>query len=154
MNRENFKRVLDHIKTHPETWKQNEWHCGTSHCFAGHAQIMAGCKPNDATVRRDARVFLNLSSVDAKWLFSIIRKIEDFENMLSGKDGYDSDGYDSEGRDRAGYNHAGYDREGYNHEGYNHEGRNREGRDCKGYDREGYDCEGLDKNNQPKPGRG
>ena len=42
MNVENFKRVLGHIKAHPETWNQGEWHCGTAHCFAGHAQIMSG----------------------------------------------------------------------------------------------------------------
>jgi hypothetical protein len=36
-----LQQVLTHIEENPETWKQSDWHCGTSHCFAGFAQMFA-----------------------------------------------------------------------------------------------------------------
>jgi len=165
-NRENFERVLNHIKAHPETWKQSKWHCGTSHCFAGHAQIMAGNAPNNKTVRRDARIFLGLTRYEADRMFASSRSIADFEAFLSdgynraGHDraGYDRDGYnradyDRAGYNRAGYDRAGYDRDGYNRDGYDRAGYNRAGYDRAGYNRDGYDRDGLDCDNAPRPAR-
>lgn len=34
-------QVLETIEAHPETWKQDVWTCGTAHCFAGHAALIA-----------------------------------------------------------------------------------------------------------------
>lgn len=34
-----FEEVLNYIKEHPSEWDQNVWHCGTSHCMAGHLQV-------------------------------------------------------------------------------------------------------------------
>lgn len=39
MNRKNFKIVLDQITNHPEGWTQTHWHCGTTHCFMGWAEL-------------------------------------------------------------------------------------------------------------------
>jgi hypothetical protein len=82
-NIENLKRVIAHIEAHPETWRQDSGHCGTTHCFAGHAQIMSGCKANDETARRDARVFLDLSLGDADYLFSANRTLADFHAFIN-----------------------------------------------------------------------
>jgi hypothetical protein len=33
--------VLDEVEKNPDHWYQGEWHCGTSHCFAGFAELQA-----------------------------------------------------------------------------------------------------------------
>ncbi len=125
LNKENFQAVLDRIKANPCSWDQSKWHCGTTHCFAGHAQIMAGKPIDDATVRRDARMYLGLKQCDASVLFRSDATIEDFEEFLR------TEGYDEQGFDCAGYN-----REGYG---------------IQGFHRDGYDTDGLDINNKPRP---
>lgn len=120
MNLDNFKLVLDHIKSNPTCWVQTYWHCGTSHCFAGWAQILSGKAEDEDTARRDARVFLDLPASEADYLFSGARKIADFEAALANP---------------TGYNPTGYNRDGYNPTGYN---------------RYGYDYDGLDKGNKPR----
>lgn len=124
MNIKNYKKVLKKIKAHPETWDQRLWHCGTAHCFGGHAQIFSGREANDCTIRFDARIWLNISLHQADYLFDMDRTIEDFEGVLKNGfyciDGYDLDGFDVNGFDRYGY------------------------------DRHGYDLDGLDKNNKPR----
>lgn len=80
MNLDNWKLVLDKIKDDPSCWKQNEWHCGTKHCFAGWAQILGGNKVtenNSRAVRRDARMFLEISRTDAHVLAKTLRIIRD-----------------------------------------------------------------------------
>ncbi len=142
MNVENFRRVLEHIKAHPEDWDQSVWHCGTTRCFAGHAQIMSGKPADHTTARRDARAWLDLSSAEANYFFAKWLALIDFERAVDfGEDGYCSDGYDRSGYDRDGYNRAGYSRDGYDRAGYSR----------SGYDRHGYDSEGLDRNNNPRP---
>lgn len=32
-------RILKTIKSNPKHWNQENWHCGTSHCFAGFAEL-------------------------------------------------------------------------------------------------------------------
>jgi hypothetical protein len=134
MNRENYRKVLDQIEAHPETWNQSFWHCGTTHCFAGWAQILSGKPADDGTVRRDARIYLDLSLIEADYLFAPQRTLDDL------RDGYNRDGYNRAGLDRDGYNRAGYNRDGYN----------RDGLDRDGLDRAGYDRDGLDIDNHPK----
>ena len=147
-NIENCKLVLKQIKEHPETWNQKKWHCGTSHCFAGWAQILSGKEPDQFTVRKDARVFLGLSRPEANYYFAGSRTLEELETVTKDfydQDGLDPDGYNQEGYDQEGYDHRGYNCYGYNWEGYNCYGFNREG-----YNQEGYDDDNLDKNNNPK----
>jgi hypothetical protein len=38
---ERLAMVLNHIENNPTHWNQRKWHCGTSHCFAGFAQLFA-----------------------------------------------------------------------------------------------------------------
>jgi len=113
MNIINFTKVLDTIKAHPETWNQAKWHCGTTHCFAGHAQILAGHEPDVGTVIYDAMKFLGISSIDEGWLFYSYRTLSDFEVFLATYDQY-TEGYDKDGFDRDGYDKDGFDRDGYN----------------------------------------
>ena len=148
-NIENCKLVLQKIKENPDQWNQGDWHCGTSHCFAGWAQILAGKEANDGTARRDARIFLGLNRHEADYYFSAYRTLDDLETVV--EDGYNRAGYDCDCYNRAGYNRAGYDCDGYNRDGYN-----RAGYDCAGYNRAGYDCDGYDRdgldcNNNPRP---
>lgn len=37
--------VLKTIEENPQHWDQNNWHCGTSHCFAGFAQLLSRDMP-------------------------------------------------------------------------------------------------------------
>jgi hypothetical protein len=47
-----LQRTLAHIEANPDTWDQETWAtrtaCGTAHCFAGHAVMLA--HPNAAPV--------------------------------------------------------------------------------------------------------
>jgi hypothetical protein len=165
MNIERFKTIVNRIKDNPSCWNQREWHCGSAHCVAGHAQIDAIKVVNFTTVRRDATEWLDLTLREANWLFASNRTIKDFEAVIDQGGVYDSDGYDIDGFDRDGYNRYGYDyfgydyfgynRNGYNRNGYNRAGYNRLGYDCNGYDCDGYDIDGfdrdgLDRNNKPR----
>lgn len=125
MNIENFKLVLEKIKSSPCQWDQSAWHssCGTKHCIAGWAQILGGAEANSETARMDARIFLDLTMNEANFIFSSSRQMSDFDRIVSVA--FDSDGYDREGYDRGGY-------------------------DRFGYGRDGYDMDGLDKNNKPR----
>ncbi len=37
-------QVIKRIQSDPNPWNQYKWHCVTTHCFAGHADILAGNK--------------------------------------------------------------------------------------------------------------
>lgn len=170
MNIENYKKVLAQIVANPETWDQTHWHCDTSHCFAGHAQIMSGYEVNAKTAKRDARAWLDLSFHEANYLFGAYRTIEDFKTVLTDgfyningfnrdgldrdgfdhngfdRHGYSRDGYDCNGFSRDGYNLGGYDYYGYHRNGFNGDGYNRKGFDCNGFDKNGFDCKGFNRN--------
>jgi hypothetical protein len=60
--------VVDQITKHPETWDQTQWHCGTSHCVAGWAQIMGGRKEDADTALDDARELIGLADFEANYL--------------------------------------------------------------------------------------
>jgi len=95
-----FDKVLEAIETKPEQWNQRFWHlptfecpledvkfgdCGTAHCFAGWAQIIAD--PTIASFRypaildtwSDARIALNMTFDESNWLFEPDRTLEDFK---------------------------------------------------------------------------
>ena len=67
MNKEHYKQVLDKITACPEQWEQISWHCETTHCFAGWAQILSGKQPISGTARRDARMYLNIDKEQADY---------------------------------------------------------------------------------------
>lgn len=54
--------------------------CGTAHCVAGWAQILAGKEQSEVHVRADAAEFLGMPShVDMPWLYRASRTWEDLE---------------------------------------------------------------------------
>jgi hypothetical protein len=111
MNKENIQKFIDLVKSNPACWDQAHWHCGTTHCFAGHGQIMSGRPANTETVRKDARIFYDLNKGDADWAFNPNRTLEDIEQLVV------SNGYDCDGYNRDGYNRYGYDCDGYDCDG-------------------------------------
>jgi hypothetical protein len=145
---------VNYIITHPECWNQRLWHCGTSHCIAGLAQIRTGSPVVDGP--GNAATLYDLTPAQADWLFDTCRTLTELWQFATAHlGGYDRDdrdraGYSRAGRDRAGYNRAGrdrdgYDRDGYDRDGYNRDGRDRDGRDRAGYDRAGYYRDGYDR---------
>jgi hypothetical protein len=156
--------IIETIEANPSCWKQNSWHCGTSHCYGGWAQIKSGKPANDGTVRRDARMALGLTLTEANYAFNGSNSLETIKNLpkylKEYRDGFDRDGFDRGGFDRGGFNRYGldpygFDRDGFNRYGFNRDGLNRHGfnrhgfnRD--GFNRDGFDSDGLDVNNNPK----
>jgi hypothetical protein len=47
INTELLQLTLKTIKENPEHWDQTRWHCGTSHCFAGFAELIENNIPLD-----------------------------------------------------------------------------------------------------------
>jgi hypothetical protein len=39
-NAVHLQATLDAVLAHPEHWDQKYWHCGTTHCFAGFAEML------------------------------------------------------------------------------------------------------------------
>ena len=83
MNKENIQKVIDVIEANPASWDQSDWHCGTKHCFAGHAQILSGKEADDFTTERDACTFFNMSFVQADYYFDPTRTLEELKNALT-----------------------------------------------------------------------
>lgn len=95
MNLDNFRKVLDYVKSHPTEWNQRFWNlesaqdadCGTAYCIAGHAQRMAGGTDTMQTCE-DASRFLELDKRDwldgCCWLFGSERTLEEFEQVAAG----------------------------------------------------------------------
>ncbi len=147
-NLENIKLVLDKIENNPECWDQTQWHCGTSHCFAGWAQVLSGKEEDDATVRSDARLFFGFNNREASYYFDGYRTLNELKTSLLNF--YDENGYDLQGYDKYGYDAQGFDSIGLNKEGFDCDGYDCNGYDRDGYDRDGYDEDGFDKDNKYK----
>lgn len=47
VNKELLQLTLNTIKENPQHWNQQSWHCGTTHCFAGFAELLAKHIPID-----------------------------------------------------------------------------------------------------------
>jgi hypothetical protein len=54
--------VLKTIQKNPQCYDQRSWHCGTTHCFMGWAQVLAGKEANSDTVNADATKWLRLTN--------------------------------------------------------------------------------------------
>lgn len=101
VNVELLQKTLDAIKANPQHWNQSHWHCGTSHCFAGFAELIAHGLPieTDETVLLEDREFCNpgsgwltsehatkllgISDDDAETLFTSYRTLEELEEMVA-----------------------------------------------------------------------
>ena len=157
LNKQLLADVVNQIVSQPETHSQEEWHCGTSHCFAGWTQVLGrgptGRYPSN--VADDAADLLGLTPDDARYLFSAERTTPEIHRCASelingdsrgkyDKRGYDRDGYNLDGIDRYGRDQNGidcreYGLDGYDLGGYGRDGYNRDDRDRRGYGRDGRD---------------
>lgn len=86
---ERIGKVLGIIEARQDSWDQIEWHCGTSHCFGGFAQLLSrglpltkAC-PLKLTERAEAeaRVWLGLSEDEACDLFAGCNQIQDIRRI-------------------------------------------------------------------------
>jgi len=92
MNAENFAKVIAAIDADPSSWDQIHWHswCMTTHCFAGHAQILSGAPLKkregghdfSSFAGSDAIRWLDLTDYDADYLFNPCRTMDDFRDFL------------------------------------------------------------------------
>lgn len=109
--------IYQHIKAHPEEWRQGWWgrrtQCGTAFCFGGHAAVRAGAKlqwrpsidadmaaveaidfvttPDGGTELIDefaARV-LGLDDGDADLLFAAFNDLDDIRQLITEFTGVD-----------------------------------------------------------------
>lgn len=100
--------AVNHIIQHPETWDQYYWHCGSTHCIAGHCEILGtgGQTPNPGPA---VAAMIGISRRDANWLFDGSRTLVEIHRFAGElMDGYDRDGFSRSGYDRAGYDRAGH----------------------------------------------
>lgn len=51
INKELLRETLQTIKANPQHWNQANWHCGTSHCFAGIVECKLRNHPLDNPVK-------------------------------------------------------------------------------------------------------
>jgi hypothetical protein len=96
--------ILSRIDADPSCWDQFTWHCGTSHCLAGHAQIDSGRSQSGTRAAAEGAHWLGMSPAVARWAFSSSRTLTELRSLLdydvgSARDpaGFDSDGFDSNG---------------------------------------------------------
>lgn len=77
MRQDRLLEIVGRIYQRPETWDQHVYHCDTSHCVAGHAQIDAGkyCPGTWRSAWPDAVEWLELSKEQAGWLFDFDRTL-------------------------------------------------------------------------------
>lgn len=89
MNWVRYNQVLEMIEANPQEWDQTIWRCGTQQCFAGFAEMIAARLKGELPrvfnnnqrfipIRQIAMVFLDLSSLEAYWLFDTTRTLDDF----------------------------------------------------------------------------
>lgn len=87
-NAANAQRVIDWIEANPERWCQTSLHYGTTHCFAGVAQILSGKKASVIYTTEDACAFLGLPLVDtwdgndAGYLFAPWRTLPELKERI------------------------------------------------------------------------
>ena len=92
MNKVLLQLTLDTIKENPQHWDQTSWHCGTTHCFAGFAELILknlsldtyvdGYEINGWEVNDYAIAKLGLTDDQAVQLFNPTNTLEDLERMV------------------------------------------------------------------------
>jgi hypothetical protein len=159
--------ALERITAHPFTHFQQSWHstidrgdktfahpCGTTHCWAGHIDLIIGIPVTYQaySLYNDVKAIMQMDK-DAwdkmTYAGNSLARLEAFHRLyfvdsVFGVDGFDADGYDEEGYDRDGYNDSDYDRDGYDYNGYDSNGFDSLGYDADGYDSNGFDSLGYD----------
>jgi len=108
--------ALDHIHAHPEEWDQENYHCGSAHCYMGLCDIFLGnykgweayISPNTVhsmgLYGKDYQEFTDSSNTLAK-----LEALHAFHSTgVYGVDGRDTDGLDRRGFDIDGFNQQGF----------------------------------------------
>lgn len=99
VNVELLQKTLDTIKANPQHWNQKFWHCSTSHCFAGFAELIANNLPIEMSFEqlrafklngkleystgRYAEKLLGISDDDGDTLFYGYNTLEQLERMVA-----------------------------------------------------------------------
>lgn len=98
MNPQRYNQVLAKVEANPKHWNQRVWHCGSSHCFAGFGELEIhnlppstksgdlplrslnadGSFPWRITTFELVQQWLELTDIQASWLFSSSRTLDDF----------------------------------------------------------------------------
>jgi len=70
INKELLRETLQTIKDNPQHWDQTQWHCGSSHCFAGFVE----CKIRGIEIAKelDEDQVLGWSVADEESLISLL----------------------------------------------------------------------------------
>jgi hypothetical protein len=175
-------KALDVIKEDRSTWFQGNWHsvvgedgnripvdpdqengfCGTAHCLAGHAQIIARDLYGIPFVILNWDGYIKLFALTeieggifagGNDLYDLERQVcelrqrpepdHTYDLLGLDRDGFDRGGWDEDGLDRDGFDQFGRDGGGYDREGFDEEGRDRDGYDADGWDYEGFDSSGF-----------
>ena len=147
MNKDRLQAIIDRIEA--DANNRDATRNILAFDIATFAQIDSGCKFDMFAARRDARIWLDLSSKQANYLLCSPLTLAEVKKFIENYN-YDSNGYDREGYDRFGYDRAGFDHDGYDRYGYDRGGYGWGGYDRVGFNRDGYDFDGLDKHNKPK----
>ncbi len=93
LNKKLLQLTLDTIKANPQHWDQQQWHCGTTHCFVGFAYLLHHNLPLTTTehdlgidilfrTRGEATILLGLAPYQANRLFSAGNTLEDLEHIV------------------------------------------------------------------------
>lgn len=63
--------TMNQILKHPKTWRQSAWHCGSSHCFAGWAQILGGLPAMEAGIESAFEELVGLTEEESYQFWNI-----------------------------------------------------------------------------------
>ncbi len=130
-----LKAAVNHILEHPEQYRQEITHCGTTHCLCGWIQVLGGCGTDGDPVEDAARL-TGLPIEHVAWLYSPERHLSEIHayaaDTLAGGHYFNRAGFNRDGFDRAGFDRDGFNRDGFNRDGFNRAGFNRAGFDRVG----------------------
>ena len=79
-NIELHNRIIQQIESHPETWDQTLWHCGTTRCYGGWAAVLCGASWNPCVIK-SAISSLNLTERQANYAFGSARTLEELKAL-------------------------------------------------------------------------
>ncbi len=79
-NNELLDLTLNHIIENPESWHQQDWRCGTSYCFFGHAALLSGWKSAEG----DTSAFMVSPDNEVDTIENVARRALDLDDETAG----------------------------------------------------------------------
>ncbi len=81
-----LRAAVNTILRDPETWNQRNWHtwddgCATTHCIAGHCQVLVGRDADSGRCKSEVTELLGISVETADWLFDCDRTIHEIHGF-------------------------------------------------------------------------